>query len=229
MATPFRTDRPRYHYTEAEFTAAHEEWGCNCGPGALAMLLRLKPTDVRDHIPDFAARRYTNPTMMKAALTSLKVPFRPGPRRFSSYGLCRIQWGGPWVKLGVTPGHPVIVGKWGYRFSHWIGSMGDGANGDVFLFDINGGWMRPEKWAKEIVPLLAEGYARADGRYYITHNLELDLPGFQPIPAHVQPTYGICRICGCTDTDCRQCIAKTGEACHWIDDSHTLCSACRTT
>lgn len=33
-----------------------------------------------------------------------------------------------------------------------------------------------------------------------------------------------CRICGCTDDDCRQCIEKTGEPCFWIEPD--LCSAC---
>lgn len=33
-----------------------------------------------------------------------------------------------------------------------------------------------------------------------------------------------CRICGCTDDDCRQCIEKTGLPCFWIEDD--LCSAC---
>lgn len=33
-----------------------------------------------------------------------------------------------------------------------------------------------------------------------------------------------CRVCGCTDTDCRQCIEKTGAPCHWVEDD--LCSAC---
>lgn len=33
-----------------------------------------------------------------------------------------------------------------------------------------------------------------------------------------------CRICGCTDHDCRQCIAKTGSPCHWVEED--LCSAC---
>jgi len=36
-----------------------------------------------------------------------------------------------------------------------------------------------------------------------------------------------CRICGCTDGDCRQCIEKTGIPCHWVEDG--LCSACKTT
>ena len=33
-----------------------------------------------------------------------------------------------------------------------------------------------------------------------------------------------CRICGCTDDDCSQCIERTGEPCHWVEED--LCSAC---
>lgn len=33
-----------------------------------------------------------------------------------------------------------------------------------------------------------------------------------------------CRICGCTDADCRQCIERTGEPCSWVAEG--LCSAC---
>jgi len=33
-----------------------------------------------------------------------------------------------------------------------------------------------------------------------------------------------CRICGCTENDCRQCIEKTGKPCYWVEDD--LCSAC---
>lgn len=33
-----------------------------------------------------------------------------------------------------------------------------------------------------------------------------------------------CKICGCTDEDCRQCIQKTGMPCHWVGPN--LCSAC---
>ncbi|MDR2020651.1 MAG: hypothetical protein LBQ14_07810 [Treponema sp.] len=33
-----------------------------------------------------------------------------------------------------------------------------------------------------------------------------------------------CRVCGCTDDDCRQCVEKTGHPCHWVEED--LCSAC---
>lgn len=33
-----------------------------------------------------------------------------------------------------------------------------------------------------------------------------------------------CRICGCTDYDCQDCIERTGDACTWAEED--LCSAC---
>lgn len=36
-----------------------------------------------------------------------------------------------------------------------------------------------------------------------------------------------CRVCGCTDDNCEQCIEATGEACHWVEDD--LCSRCAET
>ena len=44
------------------------------------------------------------------------------------------------------------------------------------------------------------------------------------------PTPGLrrtCRMCGCTDDDCSECIEKTGAHCHWVEPD--LCSACVTT
>ena len=34
-----------------------------------------------------------------------------------------------------------------------------------------------------------------------------------------------CRMCGCTQDDCRVCIERTGEPCHWVEQD--LCSACK--
>jgi hypothetical protein len=33
-----------------------------------------------------------------------------------------------------------------------------------------------------------------------------------------------CRVCGCTQENCSQCVAKTGEPCYWVEED--LCSAC---
>lgn len=37
---------------------------------------------------------------------------------------------------------------------------------------------------------------------------------------------GTCQVCGCTNTDCSQCIEASGEPCFWVDDTQELCSRC---
>ena len=37
---------------------------------------------------------------------------------------------------------------------------------------------------------------------------------------------GRCKVCGCTDMNCSNCVEKTGMPCWWINDSQDLCSAC---
>lgn len=38
---------------------------------------------------------------------------------------------------------------------------------------------------------------------------------------------GACRLCGCTDLDCSQCVARTGRPCSWAGSCHDLCTACQ--
>jgi hypothetical protein len=70
-----------------DLARANDEWGANCGPGALAAIMDLTLDEVRPHLPGFEAKRYTNPTMMFAALDGLKVKWRlakPPTRRHSA-------------------------------------------------------------------------------------------------------------------------------------------------
>lgn len=76
---------------------------------------------------------------------------------------------------------------------------------------------KPEYQAKmnEEFDYEIEGYCETSG-----------LPIAGPIPRELLDQYKerTCHQCGCTDDDCRQCIEKTGEPCHWVSDN--LCSAC---
>lgn len=52
-----------------------------------------------------------------------------------------------------------------------------------------------------------------------------DFVKFQNVePRDVYLYRGACRVCGCTDENCADCIAITGEPCHWIRPG--FCSAC---
>lgn len=39
-------------------------------------------------------------------------------------------------------------------------------------------------------------------------------------------TPGECRVCGCTEENCRKCILRTGTPCTWTSPAKDLCSAC---
>lgn len=172
-------------FSVAEAEAAHAAWGANCGPTALAAVLGLTLDQVRPAIPRFEERGYTNPTMMQAALDELSRGWRQlrldEPLR---YGLCRVQWGGPWF----DPGVPVAAT---YRHTHWVGYVGSESQiygmpiGRLWpveegaqVFDVNalcaGGWIPMREWADELVPwLLRETTPRASGEWWFTHRYEV--------------------------------------------------------
>jgi hypothetical protein len=178
---------PMPSFTESEAQRASDEWGANCGPGALAAALDLSLDQVRPHLGDFETKRYTNPSMMFSALRSLEVrwrslqcsgdpetsPLTSGPSPgYPVHGLCRVQWEGPWT----APGVPIAAR---YRKTHWIATHYSPDHG-LFVFDINavsaGGWITEWTWRSRLVPwLLRECVPRASGGWHLTHRIELDV------------------------------------------------------
>jgi hypothetical protein len=169
---------PRFNLADAERAA--DAWGCNCGPGALAAIMGLTLDDVRPHIGDFERRGYVNPTMMFDALNSVGAIWKPilasrSPAHldFPLYGLARIQWEGPWMRPGVPIGAR-------YARTHWVGAAHSG--GEIGIFDINcinngSGWVALREWCDVVVPfILREAVPRADGKWHITHAIEVDPP-----------------------------------------------------
>lgn len=77
------------------------------------------------------------------------------------------------------------------------------------------------KWRVGVLGLL-NGMFGADDNSVGAISYELDPEGrivhFLPTPERK------CRVCGCTNSDCRQCIEKTGSPCSWVE--WDLCSAC---
>lgn len=164
-----------YSFTEAEADKAHEQWGANCGPNALAFILQKSIEDVRYAIPGFAEKGYTSPTMMAAAIQNLGKTFTAyhgtdgKPSKASMFGrnpaLVRIQWTGPWTQPGANP-------KWAYRQTHWIVAWKSLV--ELRVFDCNGGIRSCHSWVDEIVPPLTATYKRADGGWFPTHIWRID-------------------------------------------------------
>lgn len=164
----------RYTFTEAELEVAADEWGCNCGPSALAFALQMPLTAARYAIPNFEAKRYTSPSMMREALQFLKREHSTerAPKyvkgtpvdvasMFSDLmpSLVRVQWCGPWTEPGMNP-------RWAYCHTHWISTWTE--RGVPLVFDCNGGIQSCPSWIDEIVPLLTS-YPRANGEWFPTH------------------------------------------------------------
>jgi hypothetical protein len=172
--------RTRFSYEDAE--RAHDEWGCNCGPGALAAIMGMTLDEVRPHMGDFERKHYTNPTLMFDALRSIGATWKAnvvGSKCAGAtctfvgwplFGLARVQWEGPWTQPGVPM-------RARYRYTHWVGAQQ--RNGSYGIFDINcmsngTGWCSLDDWIKHLVPSLVALYPRANGKWHITHAIEVE-------------------------------------------------------
>lgn len=159
------------NFTFEDAQRAAYGWGANCGPGAIAAALHLTLDQLRPHLGDFERKGYTSPSMMFAVLRRLGVAYatRVGRVSWPDYGLVRVQWEGPWM----APGVPMAAR---YRHTHWVASR---RVVDVEqIFDINamvvGGWIALAEWAGDLVPwLLRQCERKADGRWHLTHALEI--------------------------------------------------------
>ena len=151
---------------------AADEWGANCGPGAIAAILGKTLDEIRPHLGDFERKRYTNPTLMFETLKRLGVTWKKRELVWPHHGLVRVQWEGPWT----APGVPMAAR---YRHTHWIGAQRFGRAAEIWVFDINcicvGGWVPFEEWSGQVVPwLLKECEPKASGAWHFTHCIEIE-------------------------------------------------------
>ena len=168
---------PTYTFTEADFKAANDAWGCNCGPSALAFALQIGLEQVRAALPAFEARGYVNPTMMREALATLgrriEIVRNPSGGRNRGYGidtmfagpmsLVRIQWTGPWTSPSNNSSR---VAKWAAGQTHWIACWNEGAR---MVFDCNSGMTTFEWWESNVVNAITKTIPRADGGWFPTN------------------------------------------------------------
>jgi hypothetical protein len=161
-------------FSAAAAELAYESWGCNCGPTALAAICGLTLDGARALLPGFAARRYTNPSMMLHALREAgRGARRIDPAEcFPSWGLLRVQWEGPWTQPGVP-----IAAR--YRHTHWVGASRRASDGSRGIFDCNqmdngSGWTTLENWREVTAPWIISHISRASGLWHITHAIEVE-------------------------------------------------------
>lgn len=130
-------------------------WKANCGPCALAAVLRRSVAGVRDLFPRYPKQPWTNPTHMRAALTSAGVGHRV-VKAAPVYGLLFVQLAGPWTE----PGANVLAA---YRHTHWVG-YAKRADVRPMIYDVNArGWLWRDQWEEEIMSAILAHTKRATG------------------------------------------------------------------
>lgn len=153
------------------------------------------PCEVVDRLssrvmPSFECKGYTRATMMLEALRSIgrrvtstmfKEPEAQGlPLPWPRYGLCRLQWEGPWTQ-------PSVPIRARYRYTHWVGvgplysSNGSPIPGETCIWDVNtldigNGWAPLAAWTRATVPSITSGIPGATGGWHITHAIEVERP-----------------------------------------------------
>lgn len=165
-------------FTAADVERANAEWGCNCGPSAIAAIYGLTLDEVRAHMPNFPG--YTSPSLMVSTLNRLGRPWQRvktsslsgAAAQMPWWGLCRIQWQGPWTQSGVNP-------RWAYRHTHWVGAAKRKDNGAIGIWDVNAlgngtGWCSLLDWTNIVAPCLTADIKRATGGWHITHAIEVE-------------------------------------------------------
>lgn len=154
-----------------ELRAASKEWGCNCGPAALAFATQRSLQDARQALVGFDRKFYVTPTMMEEALSAIgtvanrRPPIRSFMFREESLALCRIQFTGPWTAPEANP-------RWAYKHTHWIVSWIEYRNREFsfHVFDVNDGTPKLfSEWLSDTLPKIVASIERADGNWKPTH------------------------------------------------------------
>lgn len=164
---------PKLKFGLEDQKRAWEESGANCGPGTLAGICGSTPRDAVGILgAEFERRRATTEIMLREGLKALGVSWRDREPGWPEYGICRIQWDGPWIE------DPDPFEKLGH--SHWIGAATRDLSSPM-IFDINaisvGGWISLREWDQVLRPwLLGIAEPDAPGGWWISETLEIPLP-----------------------------------------------------
>jgi hypothetical protein len=152
-------------YTPSDAQRAYDTWGANCGPAALAALLRRPVMTVLRFLDGFEGRRFMNPTQMQQALHTAQQPFRVRRRLDPgvTYGLWFVQWEGPWTA-------PKVPARAAYPYTHWVGVAQTEDRGQM-LYDVNaapwGSWVPKRGWDRVVVPAITHEIPQATGAYFL--------------------------------------------------------------
>ena len=138
----------RLLYSPVDTDDAWRGWKANCGPAAFAAVTRNPVGNVRSLFPLFPCKPWVNPTHMMGAMNEAGIRYEickkdgTGQAYTPRYGLCFLQWDGPWIDQGINAA---------YRHTHWLGFC---RHKNPMVYDVNvKEWISSDDWEKHIYPL----------------------------------------------------------------------------
>jgi hypothetical protein len=141
-------------YRPPDLETAYQEWGANCGPSALAAIVGSPLFAVRSYFPDFAKRRYVNPTHMQAAIGRTGRRGILTPRLDAGRGRAAPRHGVAFLQFSSKKIDAMPIGVQ-YRYTHWVAVEGE--RRCRMVYDCNhDGWMPWGDWWAEYMPLFYE-------------------------------------------------------------------------
>lgn len=144
-----------YYPCEDELEVAVTEWGCNCGPAAIAAIMRISLPRLHHVMKKYGGwPGYTTPTKVQQMFVAWALINRVRVLRenkLPDHGLAFIQLLGPWMKARVPAQ---------YKHTHWIAVDGDR------IFDINNNdepWYTKEMWEQFTILEIIDRHKDATG------------------------------------------------------------------
>jgi len=129
-----RHDQPVGLYSPPDLNAARDRFGANCGPAALAAVIRASIISVMPFFPDFPARTWTTAGDMRTALDRARVDYH-------ETGNCSPEYGVALIQFGTAGMHPIAA----LKLTHWVAICGS------FIYDNNwDGWLPMPIWEQVI-------------------------------------------------------------------------------
>lgn len=161
-------------YLPPDVDEQHAAWGANCGPAALAALLRVPVAHVREACQPFPG--YVSFAHMLRALGRLGVEHGVIRRDFKGVNtildpakwwgrLVLIQWGGAWLNPGVRPGAALCR-------THWVAVTEESRS----VYDVNAGdWLDGGEW-RLLAKLIMREVPRCDGTWSVRGSIVVRSP-----------------------------------------------------
>lgn len=145
-------------FTREQSLVAHQTWGANCGPHAIATACNVPLERLEQTLHPFPG--WMGPSQMEKALLKVGRKYIRSTNLYTKNiqpGISRIQFHGPWLKPNRPPAEA-------YKHTHWV-TCRKGHVHDTIFEDALATWIPISEWRERMELFAEKEYAG----WHITH------------------------------------------------------------